>query len=146
MPTAGRLSGAIFFGILGGILAFLLIPYFSDAGPPSLWYPLCGAVGVLVGWMFVGPRTGQGLGPAIGTGLTGGVALAFWVLFVLSLKDMIVVSMRGRYAGPIEALVDVFAILSDYAQQFYSPLNAGVVVGGGIIAGLLTDAIGSRYR
>ena len=62
------------------------------------------------------------------------------------MKEMIVVSMRGRYSGPIEALVDIFAFLSDYAQQFYSPLNAGVVIGGGILAGLLTDAIGSRYR
>lgn len=146
MPTTGRLAGAIFFGALGGLLCWLLLPAFLDAGPPFFWYLLCPIAGVLVGWTFVGSRTGQGLGPAIGTGLTGGAALGFWVLFVMSGKDMVTASMRGRYSGPVEAVIDIFAYMVDFAKLFYSPMILAVLFGGGLIAGLLTDALGSRYR
>ena len=146
MPTMGRLAGAVFYGLLAGGLAWLRVPYFEEARAPRFWYPLCGIVGVLTGWVFVGPRTGQGTGPAIGTGLTGAVALAFWVLFFLSGHDMIRLSMRGRYDGPMEAVTGVFAIMVDYALRFQSPLILAVWLGGGIIAGLLADALGKRYR
>ena len=146
MPTTGRLAGAVFYGLLAAVLAWLLVPTFEEARAPRLWYPLCGIVGVLVGWVFVGPRTGQGTGPAIGTGLTGAVALAFWVLFFLSGSDMIRLSMRGRYDGPMEAVTGIFAIMVDYALQFRSPLILAVWLGGGIVAGLLADALGKRYR
>ena len=118
MPTMGRLAGAIFFGILGGTLAWLLVPFFDEARTPKFWFALSGAVGVLIGWVFMGPRTGQGTGVAIGTGLTGAVMLAFWVLFFLSGSDMIRASMRGRFDGPMDAVIGTFGIMADYAKQF----------------------------
>ena len=146
MPTTGRLAGAVFFGLLAGLLAWLLVPSFDDPGPPRLWFPLCGVVGILTGWTFVGPRTGQGTGPAIGTGLTGAVAVAFWVLFFMAGAEMIRLSLRGRYDGPMDAVTDIFAIMADDAQSLYAPFIVGVLLGGGIVAGLLTDAFGKRYR
>ncbi|MCF7700791.1 TrgA family protein [Loktanella sp. M215] len=146
MPTMGRLAGAIFFGIVGGVLAWLLVPFFEETRTPKLWFPLCGVVGVLIGWIFVGPRTGQGTGVAIGTGLTGAILVAFWVLFLLSGSDMIRVSMRGRFDGPMDAVVGTFGIMAEYAQQFYAPVILVALLGGGIVAGLLTDAFGKRYR
>jgi hypothetical protein len=82
----------------------------------------------------------------MGTALTGAAALAFWVLLFLSGYDMIQIAMRGRFDGPMEAVIGVFAIILDYAKLFYSPLTVFVWLGGGLIAGLLTDLIGSRYR
>ena len=146
MPTAGRLAGAVFYAALAGVLAWLLVPFFPEARAPAYWYPLCVGCGVLVGWVFVGPRTGQGFGPAIGTGLTGAVALAFWVLFLMSGADMVHLSMRGRYDGPMDAVTGIFAIMADYGLQFNGPVVLAVWLGGGILAGVLTDAFGSRYR
>ncbi|WP_386682077.1 TrgA family protein [Loktanella sp. R86503] len=146
MPTAGRLTGAVFYAALGAALAFLLVPYFDEARAPKYWIPLVIAVGVLVGWMVVGSRSGQGTGAAIGTGLTGAAALAFWVLLLVSGYDMIQVAMRGRFDGPMDAVIGVFSIMLDYAKSFYSPLILFVWIGGGLIAGLVTDLIGSRYR
>ena len=146
MPTAGRLAGAVFYAVLGAVLAFLLVPYFDEARAPKYWYPLVIIVGVLVGWIIVGSRSGQGTGAAMGTALTGSAALAFWVLLLLSGYDMIQVAMRGRFGGPMEAVIGVFSIMLDYAKVFYSPLNLLVWLGGGLVAGLLTDIFGSRYR
>jgi hypothetical protein len=146
MPTTGRLAGAVFYAALGVVLAFFLVPFFEEARSPRYWYPLCGIVGVLVGWFIVGSRSGQGTGAAFGTAITGAIALVFWVLFLLSGYDMIQVSMRGRFSGPMEAVINVFTFMVDYGKMFYSPMNLFVCLGGGIIAGLLTDAVGSRYR
>lgn len=146
MPTMGRLAGAVCFGLLAGILAVLSIPVFGDGGPPSFWFPLCGVVGVMTGWMLVGSRVGQGTGPAIGTGISGAACIAFWVLLVLSGEEMIRRSMRGRYDGPMDAVVSLFGVMVDYGAQFNVPLILMVWLGGGVVAGLLTDAIGKRYR
>ncbi len=146
MPTAGRLAGAVFYGLLAGLLAFLAAPFFGDPGVPKLWYPLCGIVGVLTGWIVVGPRTGQGTAVAFGTGLTGAASIAFWVFFLLSGNEMIRMSMRGRYDGPMEAVIGIFSFMVDYAVQFTDPVVLVVWLGGGVIAGLATDAFGKRYR
>ena len=146
MPTFGRLAGAISFGILAGILSVLLLPFFGDSPVPKFWFALCGGVGVLTGWIFAGPRTGQGTGVAIGTGLTTAALLAFWVIFALSGHEMVMASMRGRYDGPMDAVISTFGIMVDYATQFYAPLTLIVLLGGGIVAGVLTDALGKRYR
>ncbi|MFZ3582701.1 TrgA family protein [Loktanella sp. DJP18] len=146
MPTTGKLAGAVFFALLAGLLAYLLVPFFENGRAPRYWYPLCGIAGIMTGWMVVGPRTGNGTGQAIGVGLTGAAATAFWVLILLSGYDMIQASMRGRYDGPMDAVIAVFTIMTDYAQQLYAPFILAVWLGGGIVAGLLTDALGKRYR
>jgi hypothetical protein len=146
MPTTGRLAGAVFYAALGVLLAFFLVPFFEESRSPRYWYPLCVIVGVMVGWFIVGSRSGQGTGAAFGTAITGAIALVFWVLFLLSGYDTIQVSMRGRFSGPMEAVINVFTFMVDYGKMFYSPMNLFVCLGGGIIAGLLTDAVGSRYR
>ena len=146
MPTTGQLAGAVFYAALAAALAYLLIPFFQDSRAPRYWYPLCVIAGVLVGWMVVGPRTGMGTGIAISTGLTGAIALAFWVLFLLSGYDMIQSSMRGRFDGPMDAVVGIFTIMTNYGKQFYAPFILLALLGGGVVAGLLTDALGKRYR
>ena len=146
MPTAGKLAGAVFFAVLAAAVAYLVVPLFENAKAPRYWYPLCVVTGICVGWMLVGARTGQGTGPAIGTALTGAAAIAFWVLFFLSGSDMIQSAMRGRFDGPMDAIIGVFAYMVDYAKQFATPETLGTLLGGGVVAGLLTDAIGKRYR
>ena len=146
MPTTGRLAGAVFFGLLAAVLAYLLVPTFPESQPPKLWYLICIVCGVLTGWMFVGPRSGQGLGPAIGTGLTGTAILALAVLVLLSGATMLKASMRGSFSGPMDAVIAVFGYMVEQGTVFYTPVVLAVWLGGGVLAGLLTDALGKRYR
>ena len=148
MPTTGRLTGAVLYGALALLLAVLLLDRFGDSGAPKYWLALCGIVGVVVGWTVVGSRSSGrgGVGIAIGTGITGAAAMAFWVLFFLSGYDMIIQSMRGAYDGPVEAVIGVFEIMVDYAVQFYDPVVVAVWLFGGAVAGIVTTAVGQRYR
>lgn len=146
MPTAGRLTGALAFALLGGILGWLLTPFFDAGRVPDHWLAICICTGLLTGWMRVGAHSGQRTGVAIGTGLTGAATLAFWVLFIAGARRMIADSMRGRYDGPTDAVVGVFANMIDDAQRFADPAILTVLVLGAVAAALLTNLIGTRFR
>lgn len=144
MPTAGRLTAAICIAALGLIFAFLTIPFFPESRPPGFWFPLNGVVGVLVGWVVVGSRVGRGMMAGIGNGITGCVALLFWVLFLMSFAEMIKKSMRNSYDGPMEAVVGVFELMGDYALDFADVQLGIVLVVGALVSGFIVEIIGSR--
>ncbi|KQI69827.1 hypothetical protein AN189_04910 [Loktanella sp. 3ANDIMAR09] len=146
MPTAGKLTGAILYAVLAGGLAYLTGPLFDAGRAPGFWYPLCIVAGLLCGWRIMGARVGQGYSIAIGTALTAAGAVVFWALLILSGHTMITRSMRGQYDGPMDALISTFGLMAGYGQQFATPVVIGVLVLGGLIAGLITEAVGSKYH
>jgi hypothetical protein len=145
MPTAGRLIGAITFGILAWLLATTALPYFLEGLAPGFWLPVSVGIGILVGWTVVGKRTGLGYKVGFGNGITGAVVVAFWMLLIVSFNDMIIKSMRSNYDGPVEALVDVFALMLEYGIRFGQPDILIILFGGGVVAGLISEAFGRRF-
>lgn len=145
MPTAGRLAAAIALGALGGYLAFLLFPLFDEGTAPTFLYPLSIGAGIWAGWVVIGKRAGRGYNAAIGNGITGMLAMVFWIMFVMSFADMIKKSMRRSYDGPVEAVVNVFEIMIDYAGTLYTNEVAMVLAGGAIAAGLFSEFFAKRY-
>ena len=144
MPTAGRLSAAICFALLGVGFAYLATPFFSEARAPWFWYPLNGVVGIIVGWKVVGSRVGRGMAAGLGNGITGTVALLFWVLFFMSFAEMIRKSMRKAYDDPLEAVVGVFEIMGEYVIQF-ADVQLGIFLAvGSLVVGFIVEFIGSR--
>ena len=148
MPTDRTpCGGRVLCGLWGRCSRFCLVPFFDEARSPRVL--VSAGASSLACWS-AGSSSARAAGRArarlLGTAITGAIALVFWVLFLLSGYDMIQVSMRGRFSGPMEAVINVFTFMVDYGKMFYSPMNLFVCLGGGIIAGLLTDAVGSRYR
>ena len=142
MPTAGRLFGAVTFALLGFAIAVYTAPIFEEGRLPSYWFVLGVAAGLWAGWVVVGKRAGNG--DSISNGLTGGAALVFWVLFVTGFLIMIEKSMRGAYSGPVEAVVNVAQEMYDLALGLYSPTLIGIILGGSVLAGLVTGFFGKR--
>lgn len=145
MPTAGRLAGAFAFALLGWYLTTAATAYFPEGSIPGYWTVLGVLSGVFAGWVVVGKRTGHGLSAGIGNGITGVITLVFWVIFIVSFVDMIKKSLRKSYDGPVEAVVDVFALAYDYLLQFAQQDLAIIVVVGGVAAGLFAEYFGKRY-
>ena len=145
MPTAGRLTAAFALAILGAIFAYQTLPLFKEGAQPGYWYPLCILCGVWAGWVVMGKRMGRGYSAAIGNGLTGVFAQVFWIFFILAGLDMLQKSMRRSYDGPIEAVIDVFQIGLDYAQDLFSVQLVGTLILGAILAAFFSEFYAKRF-
>lgn len=145
MPTAGRLAGAVVFGLFGWYLAGISIPFFPESNAPRFWLPVCSLIGVFLGWRVCGSRAGHGYNPAIGIGLTCGFAFAFCALFAVSFNQMISNAMRMRYGGPMEAVVDIFTQMLEFSEYFYDFTLIATILIGGVICAWITEYFGQRY-
>ena len=112
MPTAARLVGAIAFAIVGFFIFNAMLPEYGDDTVPRFLLPLCIGAGLWAGWVLCGKHA-HSVVSGIGTGLTAGIAQGFWILLIMSFVRMIEQSLRRRYDGPMEAVVDVFTIMFD---------------------------------
>ena len=145
MPTAGRLVAAIALAIVAAYFAFITDPLFSEGETPKYWWPICVLAGVWSGWVVIGKRAGQGYRSGFSSGLTGGAAMVFWILFIVSVEEMIRKSVRRSYDGPMEAAVDIFQIMIDYAQPLATTDVALALIVGSILAGLIAEFFAKRF-
>jgi hypothetical protein len=145
MPTAGRLAGAIIFGLFGWYFAGLTIPFFPESNAPDYWLPASAALSLFVGWRICGTRAGQGYNPAIGSGLTTAFAIGFCMIFMLGFNQMISNSLRLRYDGPMEAIVDVFSQMLEFSLLFYDVTLIVTLFVGGVVCAWVTEYFGQRF-
>ena len=145
MPTAGKLAGAILFGLLGWYVAGVSAPLFPDNTAPDFLIPAGASIGVLLGWRMCGARAGEGYSTAFGLGLTFAVvhltALAFVVGFARVMKN----GMRGWYKGPMDALLDIFGQMAKVGLYFIDvPLLTSLAICA-VICAFATEYFGRRY-
>ncbi len=145
MLTMGRLAGAIVFALFGWYLAGVTIPFFPEGVAPRFWVPVGAGAGLFVGWMVCGTRAGQGYNPAVGGGLTCGIALAFLMLFAASFNQMLQNALRMRYDGPMDALVNVFSQMIEFGLYFADITIIATVLIGGVICAWITEFFGQRF-
>lgn len=146
MPTGAKLVAAICFAVVGWILAnyyAMNMPDASAAGPIREGAAVLGAI---VGWMVMGPSAGKGYVEAAGSGIKTAVVLAVVALFALSLREMLDNSVKMRYDGALDAILDVFHTMAERSQALLSLGVFGTLLLGGIIGGLLTENAGRRWK
>ncbi len=144
MPTAARLTAALAFAVLGYFTYTLMLPSFGDDVVPSYLLPLCLAAGLWCGWVLCGDKSFS-VRSGLGTGLTALIAMIVIILFIMSFVEMIQLSMRRRYDGPMEAIIDIFAIMFENFQMFATPELGLTLFGGGLLAGFVTGVMGKRF-
>lgn len=144
MPTAAKLTALIVFAILGYFIFAVMVPLFDEAVVPRFLLPVCVGVGAWSGWVFCGAKT-MDIRSGIGTGMTAMAAMVFGILFIMSFVQMIHLSLRRRYDGPMEAIVDVFNLMYDNLLIFGTQTMGLTLLVGGLIAGLVTGIIGKKY-
>ncbi|WP_421704308.1 TrgA family protein [Aliiroseovarius sp.] len=146
MPTAAKLVGAICLAVLGWVVADLIKPLLPEGTQVGLFSPISAAWGFIVGWRFTGKRLGDGTGSSVGIGMGSIFLLGFWVLLSFSGYEMIRLSMRLRYDGPVEALQDMFQIGVDYLWTAATPEVIGTLLAGGLITGVVTGLAARRWN
>lgn len=146
MPTAAKLVASIAFAILAYFTSELVKPLL-DEGTPTKWFSEGNAlIGLICGWRIMGPRGGQGVRAGIGIGLTTSTAMTAVAIFVYACIEMLKLSLRKTYKGPMEAVAAVFEISIENAQVIANPTIIGTLAIGGIFCGLLSNWAGRQWR
>ena len=146
MPTAAKLVAALAIAAVGWFAA----EAFKTLMPPeTVWgnfTPICAGIGAIVGWRVLGARAGRGLQSALGVGLSASAVLVGVVLFLFSGREMVLRALDRRYDGPMDATVSVFGIMLEYGSRMGDVQLLGILIGGGLMAGLLAEVASRLWR
>jgi hypothetical protein len=146
MPTGAKLVAAICFAVVGWILANYYAMNMPDASAAGRIREGAAVIGAFVGWMVMGPSVGKGYVEAAGAGIKTAVVLTVVALFFLALREMLDNSIKMRYDGALEAILDVFQTMAKRSQALLSLGVFGTVLLGGIIGGLVSENAGRRWK
>jgi riboflavin transporter FmnP len=148
MPTLPKLISAIWFGALAFFMATLVpahLPENMQGMAMGYFFHIIAGIGILVGWRFIGPKARDTRGAMIAFGLTTSVLIIAWSLLVFAGYEMYRGSIRLRYDGPMDALVNMFGIIGDYALIIAQADFITAAAIGGIVGGWLVGAVGKRW-
>lgn len=146
MPTAAKLIAAILWAALAWYTSQLIKPLFPEGSDLGLFAEVNAAIGLVIGWQVAGSRAGGTWSAAISYGITATAALVLWCLFLHCFAEMVRLSLRRVYDGPVDALVGVFALMVENGRLMLDGQVIGTLVVGGIIAGILTEMAARRWR
>lgn len=145
MPTGAKLMGALSFAVVGWLIANAYIPQMPEVEAVGFMREMVAAVGAIVGWRVMGSSVGKGYVAALGSGWKTVIVLVFFSLLMFGLYEMLLDSVKMRYAGPGEAIIDVFNKMMVRSRALLSWGCLGAAVIGGGIAGMLTENASRRW-
>lgn len=144
-PTAAKLVS----GLCLAVLAFVVSLQVMETMPPQtdfgIFLPFNIVLGFAVGWLWLGPRSGEGGVTAISYGLTAAALLLVVGLFAQGANEMMRKAMLNRYGGPFEAVGAIFEEALAFAQKGLGSESLITLAVGGVITGLLTDWTAKRF-
>ena len=146
MPSGTKVASSFCLCALAYILSELDKPTFIEDYNFGYFTYVSMLVGVIVGWTSMGQRVGFGLIPAINNDIMGTFSMVASVIFIQSANEMIRLSMRGRYDTLFDALLGIVPIGIDFVVQVSSTALWGTALIGGILAGLIVEAIWNRVH
>ena len=140
------MMAALSFAVVGWVLANYYAMNAPDSAALGPVREVAALVGAIVGWKLMGPAVGKGYVEAAGAGVKTAVVLAVVALFLLGLKEMLDNSVKMRYDGALDAILDIFQTMVKRSEGLLSLGVFGTILLGGIIAGLLTENAGRRWK
>lgn len=146
MPTGAKLMAAISFAVVGWVMANYYAINMPDAAAAGPIREGAALTGVIIGWSVMGNSTGKGYVEAAGSGIKTAVLLAVAALFLLALSEMLDNSVKMRYDTAMDAILDVFQTMAKRSHALLSLGVFGTILFGGIVAGLLTENAGRRWK
>lgn len=146
MPTAAKLVGALLFALIGAAVALRLPFVLPEGTKTGLLLPISAVVGGLLGWRIAGGRSGrQSYGDAAATGVLTVAVSVLSLLLTFGFMEMLRLTQRMAYKGPVEALLGVFEQMLKFAPVLLDTQILVTLVIGGLLAGLACEAAGRRW-
>lgn len=146
MPTGAKAMAAVSFAVVGWMIANAYVPNMPEAQTVGGFRELTGLLGAAVGWRVMGTSVGKGYVGAIGSGWKTVIVLVFVALLLFGIYEMLGQSVKMRYDGPMEAIIDVFQQMIKRSEALFSVSVLAVMAIGGGVAGVLTENASRRWR
>lgn len=147
MPTAAKLAAALAFAMVGFFAAETYRAELPEGIAGGTFALIVAAIGVLCGWLVMGPAAGRGYRAAAGTGVRTAFTTAFFALLLFSIERMIRKALQRQYGdSPMEAVVDVFSLMLQHGRLILTPEVLVALVAGGALGGLAAEWAGRRWR
>jgi len=146
MPTAAKLVAAFIFAVCGYLVSEMVRAELPEGQKLAWLVQVCVGIPLIVGWRIMGKLVGNNYGVSMNNGLYAIVVATVAVIFTFAVAQMVKLSRRLQYDGPMEALVDVFAIMLEYGALLLNPVIVMVLVGGGFLAGLSAEWAHRRFE
>jgi hypothetical protein len=145
MPTGAKAMAAISFAVVGWIVANTYVPNMPQAESVGYMREWTAVIGAVIGWRVMGTSVGKGYVRAVGSGLKTVIVMIFFALLLFGIYEMLQLSVRMRYDGPQEAILDVFQRMLDRSIPLLTvPVLAAIGIGGAV-AGILTENASRRW-
>ena len=145
MPTAAKLVSAILFALLGLFVAQLYAQGITSGARITWLHEGAAAISLLCGWHVMGVLVGKGMSAAVGSGIRTVLTALFFTLLVFAIYEMVVISTKGRYDGPLDAVLAVFEIIVDLGRGLLTPEIIATMLVGGALAGMAAEATSRRW-
>lgn len=145
MPSAGRIVGAILVGLLAWYVSELYKPLMQEGTDFGHFSIYNAALGVLLGWVMLGYRAHSFRRSSVSAGLTAVAALVFWGLCLHSIAEMLKLSLRKAYDGPVEAVIGVAQLMIKYGAIMATPEMLVTLIVGGCVTGYLSGWAEQRW-
>lgn len=146
MPTAAKLVAALSFAFAAWVVCIVLEGVLPEAQRIGRMYSVSILVGALGGWFVSGSAPRASMVEAAATGLRTATIITLSALFAFALGTMLQIAMRGLYGGPMEAFLAIFNEFVDFGAMILNAQTLVAIAVSGVIAGMVTEAAGRRWR
>lgn len=146
MLSMSRVVALVVFAALAWFVSELVKLELPEGMNPGRLSEINAAIAGIVAWRIAGPRQRIGYSAAIGNGFTAMVGAVLTCLFFQSGNEMIRTSMRGRYDGPMDALVEMAKIYGEMALYLANPAILITLVLGSCLCGYIIEWTSRRWN
>ncbi|MCU0800586.1 MAG: TrgA family protein [Rhodobacteraceae bacterium] len=145
MPTAAKLVSAVLFALLGFFVADLYAQGITTGERTTWLHEGAAVVSLICGWRVMGRLVGKGNSAAVGSGLRTALTALFFTLLFFAIYEMVVISTKGRYDGPMDAVLAIFEIMLEKGRGLLTPEIIGSILVGGALGGIAAEATSRRW-
>ncbi len=145
MPTVGKLASLLVFTALALWVSETMKVTMPEGRPVKYFTIVNLLVAAYLGWTMAKNRFHDAYSVSLGSGITIAFCITVVSTFFFAFAEMIKFSMRGRYDGPVEAVVNVFQICVDWLPIVLTPPVIGAVLVGGGLGGLFIEWVNRRF-
>ncbi|WP_103255567.1 TrgA family protein [Tabrizicola aquatica] len=146
MPTGAKAMSAAAFAVVGWLIANTYVENMPTSEAVGRVREMTAVIGAICGWKVMGPSVGKGYVESAAAGLKTVVVLVFMALLTVGVYEMVQLSTKMRYEGPLEAVVDIFARMMERAPPLSSLGVLVVMLIGGVVGGILAENASRRWR